>query len=146
VVIQYVQHLAHPPVELERWPDDNRNSRIVFITGAIDTGKTDTGAIDSGARDTTADAVDSAKPDTTPDAVEDVSNEAGHPATEKAQDSGCGCRVVSASDRNEGALVVSVLALGVVVGAPIIAILTARLRAAAAGRPGQLRVLTGGGR
>jgi len=32
VVIQYVQHLAHPPVELERWPDDNRTSRIVFIT------------------------------------------------------------------------------------------------------------------
>jgi G3E family GTPase len=35
VVIQYVQHLAHPPVELERWPDDGRNSRIVFITRNI---------------------------------------------------------------------------------------------------------------
>ena len=35
VVIQYVQHLAHPPVELESWPDDNRNSRIVFITRNI---------------------------------------------------------------------------------------------------------------
>lgn len=35
VVIQYVQHLAHPPVELERWPDDNRQSRIVFITRSI---------------------------------------------------------------------------------------------------------------
>jgi G3E family GTPase len=35
VVIQYVQHLAHPPVELETWPDDNRNSRIVFITRNI---------------------------------------------------------------------------------------------------------------
>jgi G3E family GTPase len=35
VVIQYVQHLAHPPVELERWPDDNRTSRIVFITRNI---------------------------------------------------------------------------------------------------------------
>jgi G3E family GTPase len=32
VVIQYVQHLAHPPVELESWPDESRNSRIVFIT------------------------------------------------------------------------------------------------------------------
>jgi len=31
VVVQYVQHLAHPPVELERWPDDNRSSRVVFI-------------------------------------------------------------------------------------------------------------------
>jgi|SRR5579862_8191 len=35
VVVQYVQHLAHPPVELERWPDDNRDSRIVFITRNI---------------------------------------------------------------------------------------------------------------
>jgi G3E family GTPase len=35
VLIQYVQHLAHPPVELERWPDDDRNSRIVFITRNI---------------------------------------------------------------------------------------------------------------
>jgi G3E family GTPase len=32
VVVQYVQHLAHPPVELESWPDANHNSRIVFIT------------------------------------------------------------------------------------------------------------------
>jgi len=32
VVIQYVQHLAHPPVELETWPDENRLSRVVFIT------------------------------------------------------------------------------------------------------------------
>ncbi len=35
VVVQYVQHLAHPPVELETWPDKNRNSRIVFITRNI---------------------------------------------------------------------------------------------------------------
>jgi len=35
VVVQYVQHLAHPPVELEFWPDQNRNSRIVFITRNI---------------------------------------------------------------------------------------------------------------
>jgi G3E family GTPase len=32
VVIQYVQHLAHPPIELESWPDANRASRVVFIT------------------------------------------------------------------------------------------------------------------
>ena len=35
VVVQYVQHLAHPPVELESWPDQNRNGRIVFITRNI---------------------------------------------------------------------------------------------------------------
>jgi len=35
VVVQYVQHLAHPPVELETWPDENRKSRIVFITRGI---------------------------------------------------------------------------------------------------------------
>jgi G3E family GTPase len=35
VVVQYVQHLAHPPVELEAWPDANRASRIVFIARSI---------------------------------------------------------------------------------------------------------------
>jgi G3E family GTPase len=35
VVVQYVQHLAHPPVELAAWPDDDRNSRIVFITRGL---------------------------------------------------------------------------------------------------------------
>ena len=35
VVVQYVQHLAHPPVELETWPDANRKSRVVFITRDI---------------------------------------------------------------------------------------------------------------
>ncbi len=39
VVVQYVQHLAHPPVELEAWPassaGDDRASRIVFITRGI---------------------------------------------------------------------------------------------------------------
>ena len=35
VVVQYVQHLAHPPVELEVWPDYNRGSRVVFITRGI---------------------------------------------------------------------------------------------------------------
>ncbi len=35
VVVQYVQHLAHPPVELQSWPDDNRVSRVVFIARNI---------------------------------------------------------------------------------------------------------------
>jgi G3E family GTPase len=35
VVVQYVQHLAHPPVELQSWPDRNRNSRVVFITRQV---------------------------------------------------------------------------------------------------------------
>jgi G3E family GTPase len=35
VVVQYVQHLAHPPVEIESWPDNSRNSRVVFITRNI---------------------------------------------------------------------------------------------------------------
>ena len=32
VLVQFVQHLAHPPVELASWPDGNRKSRLVFIT------------------------------------------------------------------------------------------------------------------
>lgn len=32
VVVHGVQHLVHPPVHLERWPDGDRRSRIVFIT------------------------------------------------------------------------------------------------------------------
>ncbi|MGH6664369.1 MAG: CobW family GTP-binding protein [Pseudolabrys sp.] len=35
VVVQFVQHLAHPPVELAAWPDGNRQSRLVFITKNI---------------------------------------------------------------------------------------------------------------
>jgi G3E family GTPase len=35
VVVQFVQHLAHPPVELESWPDEDRKSRVVFITRNI---------------------------------------------------------------------------------------------------------------
>ena len=35
VLVQFVQHLAHPPVELEAWPDGNRQSRVVFITRNI---------------------------------------------------------------------------------------------------------------
>lgn len=32
VAVHAVQHLFHPPVELGAWPDDDRRSRIVFIT------------------------------------------------------------------------------------------------------------------
>jgi G3E family GTPase len=32
VLVQFVQHLAHPPTELVEWPDGSRSSRLVFIT------------------------------------------------------------------------------------------------------------------
>ncbi len=32
VVVHFVQHVAHPPVELEDWPDGDRRSRLVFVT------------------------------------------------------------------------------------------------------------------
>ena len=35
VVVQYVQHLAHPPAELNAWPAGEQTSRIVFITRNI---------------------------------------------------------------------------------------------------------------
>jgi G3E family GTPase len=35
VVVQVVQHLAHPPVELASWPDKDRATRLVFITRNI---------------------------------------------------------------------------------------------------------------
>jgi G3E family GTPase len=35
VVVQVVQHLAHPPVELAAWPDKDHTSRVVFITRNI---------------------------------------------------------------------------------------------------------------
>jgi len=35
VVVHVVQHLAHPPVELAAWRDQNRASRLVFITRGI---------------------------------------------------------------------------------------------------------------
>ncbi|MGH7061679.1 MAG: CobW family GTP-binding protein, partial [Stellaceae bacterium] len=35
VVVHYVQHVAHPPVELEEWPDADRRSRLVFITRGL---------------------------------------------------------------------------------------------------------------
>ena len=35
VVVNGVQHIIHPPLHLERWPDDDRRSRLVFITRDI---------------------------------------------------------------------------------------------------------------
>ncbi len=35
VVVQFVQHLAHPPAELQAWPDQGRTSRLVFIVRGI---------------------------------------------------------------------------------------------------------------
>jgi len=36
VVVQGVHHVFHPPVELERWPDADRRSRLVCITDGLD--------------------------------------------------------------------------------------------------------------
>ena len=35
VAIHGVQQLVHPPVHMERWPDEDRRSRIVFITKGL---------------------------------------------------------------------------------------------------------------
>ena len=35
VAIHGVHHVFHPPVALHKWPDDDRRSRIVFITRNI---------------------------------------------------------------------------------------------------------------
>jgi G3E family GTPase len=35
VVVQCVQHLAHPPVELTEWPDEDHGTRVVFATRGI---------------------------------------------------------------------------------------------------------------
>ena len=35
VVVHGVQHIVHPPIHLDRWPDQDRRSRIVFITRDI---------------------------------------------------------------------------------------------------------------
>lgn len=38
VVVHAVQHVAHPPVELEDWPDADRRSRLVFVTRGLSRG------------------------------------------------------------------------------------------------------------
>jgi G3E family GTPase len=35
LVVHFVQHVAHPPVELEEWPDEDRRTRLVFVTRGI---------------------------------------------------------------------------------------------------------------
>jgi len=37
-IIQGVQHIFHPPVEIDAWPDDDRRSHIVFISRDISGG------------------------------------------------------------------------------------------------------------
>ena len=36
VAVQIMQHLALPPVELQAWPDDKRESRLTFVTRGIE--------------------------------------------------------------------------------------------------------------
>lgn len=36
VVVHGVQHVFHPPIELERWPSQDRRTRMIFITRGID--------------------------------------------------------------------------------------------------------------
>ena len=36
VVLHGVQHVVHPPAHLDRWPDDDRRSRIVFIVRGLE--------------------------------------------------------------------------------------------------------------
>ena len=36
VVIHGVQHVLHPPARLERWPDADRRTRLVFIIRDIE--------------------------------------------------------------------------------------------------------------
>jgi G3E family GTPase len=44
IAIHGVQHLFHPPVKLERWPDgDDRRSRLVFILRDLDRGTVEKG-------------------------------------------------------------------------------------------------------
>ena len=38
VVVHGVQHMFHPPVQLDRWPGEDRRSRLVFITRDLDRG------------------------------------------------------------------------------------------------------------
>jgi len=35
VVVHAVQHIFHPPATLAEWPDDDRRSRLVFITRSV---------------------------------------------------------------------------------------------------------------
>ncbi|HSV45267.1 MAG TPA: GTP-binding protein, partial [Ramlibacter sp.] len=39
LVLHGAQHVIHPPQRLARWPSDDRRSRLVFITHAIERGE-----------------------------------------------------------------------------------------------------------
>ena len=39
VLVNGVQHLVHPPAHLDRWPDEDRRSRIVVISSGLDRGE-----------------------------------------------------------------------------------------------------------
>ena len=36
VLVNGVQHLVHPPAHLDRWPNDDRASRLVVISSGLD--------------------------------------------------------------------------------------------------------------
>ena len=36
VAVQFLQHVAHAPVELQAWPDGERASRLAFVTRDIE--------------------------------------------------------------------------------------------------------------
>lgn len=36
VVLHGVQHVIHPPIHLDEWPDDDRASRLVFVVQGVD--------------------------------------------------------------------------------------------------------------
>jgi G3E family GTPase len=36
VLVQGVQHVLSPPVRLDRWPDEERDTRLVFILRDLD--------------------------------------------------------------------------------------------------------------
>jgi G3E family GTPase len=50
VVVQGVRNLFHPPSTLERWPDEDRRTRLVFITEGLDRADIER-SIERGARD-----------------------------------------------------------------------------------------------
>ena len=36
VLVNGVQHIVHPPVHLEAWPDNDHSSRLIFIIREMD--------------------------------------------------------------------------------------------------------------
>ena len=42
VLVNVVQHACHPPRTLDEWPDDDRSSRVVFITHGLDRARLET--------------------------------------------------------------------------------------------------------